>query len=89
MNTPRRDEIRSRIPEPRAIEEMIAFAGDAERLLRQVLPDYADEVEIPNGGKVCAEMTEKDVVMIRDFLSNVKVMASLPAGASNETEVDS
>jgi hypothetical protein len=37
--TPIRDEIRSRIPEPRAIEEMIAFAGDAERLLRAIIND--------------------------------------------------
>lgn len=45
---------------------------EAEKLLRQVLPDYADEAENPNGWKVCAEMTEKDVVMIRDFLANAE-----------------
>jgi hypothetical protein len=38
-NTPIRDEIRSRIPEPRAIEEMIGFAGDVERLLRAIIND--------------------------------------------------
>ena len=43
---------------------------EAEKLLHQVKPDYADEVENPNGWKVCSEMTEKDVVMIRDFLAN-------------------
>ncbi len=46
--------------------------SEMESLLRQVLPDYADEIGHPNGGKVCAEMTEKDVVMIRDFLANAK-----------------
>ena len=69
MNTPRRDEIKSRIPEPQAIEEMIAFAGDAERLLRQVLPDWADEVETSDG-RACCEISNRDVVMIQDFLSN-------------------
>lgn len=43
----------------------------AERLLRQVLPDWADEVETANG-QACCEITNRDVVMIRDFLANVK-----------------
>ena len=43
-----------------------------EALLRQVLPDWADEVEYPNGCKICAEITEKDVVMIRDFLKTIR-----------------
>ena len=34
--TPIRDEIRTRIPEPRAIQEMIAHAGDMERYLREI-----------------------------------------------------
>jgi len=37
MKTPVRDEIRSRIPHPRAIQDMIAFAGDTERLLREII----------------------------------------------------
>lgn len=43
---------------------------DAEKLLRQVLPDYADEAEHLNGCKIFGEITEMDVVMIRDFLAN-------------------
>lgn len=39
MNTPIRDEIRSRIPEPRAIEDMIAFAGSVESVLRRIIND--------------------------------------------------
>ena len=52
---------------------------DAEKLLRQVLPDYADEAENLNGCKIFGEITEKDVVMIRDFLSNVNVNSGLKA----------
>ena len=73
MNTPRRDEIRNRIPEPRAIEEMIAFAGDAERLLRQVLPDWADEITEEERHKPAGEITGNDVIMIRDFLANAEL----------------
>jgi hypothetical protein len=39
MNTPIRDEIRSRIPKPRAIEDMIAFAGSVESVLRRIIND--------------------------------------------------
>jgi hypothetical protein len=39
MNTPIRDEIRSCIPEPRAIEDMIAFAGSVESVLRRIIND--------------------------------------------------
>ena len=43
-----------------------AKMSEMERILRQVLPDDA------NGEQVCAKITEKDVVMIRDFLANVE-----------------
>ena len=43
MNTPIRDEIRSRIPEPRAIEDMIAFAGSVESVLRRIINDLPQE----------------------------------------------
>lgn len=49
---------------------MIVFAGDAERLLRQVLPEWANEVQGNDAHRVVAEITGKDVIMIRDFLSN-------------------
>ena len=52
---------------------MIAFAGDAERLLRQVLPDWADETTEDERHKPVGEITGNDVIMIRDFLSNVHV----------------
>lgn len=61
-----------------------AKMSEMERLLRQVLPDYADEVEYANGGKVCAEMTEKDVVMIRDFLANAKCAGTAPEGEAGQ-----
>jgi hypothetical protein len=47
-----------------------AQLAEAEKLLIQVLPDYADEAEHLNGCKIFGEITEKDVVMIRDFLAN-------------------
>lgn len=42
---------------------------EAESLLRQVLPEWADEVK--PSGFACCEISQRDVVMIRDFLANV------------------
>jgi hypothetical protein len=47
-----------------------AEMGKMEKLLRQVLPDYADEVEESERHKVVAEITGKDVIDIRDFLNS-------------------
>ena len=45
-------------------------------LLRQVLPEWASEVAEADG-RVCCELTNRDVVMIRDFLcGNEKSMFS-------------
>ena len=51
--------------ESRAIERDLAVACS---LLRQVLPEWADEVE--PSGHACCEISQRDVVMIRDFLAN-------------------
>ncbi len=37
MNTPVMDEIKSRVPEPSAIEQALAFASSAESILRQII----------------------------------------------------
>ena len=42
--------------------------AEAEKLLRQVLPEWADEVK--PSGMACCEISQRDVVMIRDFLAN-------------------
>jgi len=47
------------------IEERLSVA---ENLLRQVLPEWDDEVK--PSGMACCEITQRDVVMIRDFLAN-------------------
>lgn len=51
--------------ESRAIERDLV---DACNLLRQVLPEWADEVK--PSGRACCEISQRDVVMIRDFLAN-------------------
>lgn len=48
----------------------------AERLLRQVLPDWAGSVECRDE-RPCCEISNRDVVMIRDFLANAKDQTSL------------
>lgn len=64
-------------PETEEERHLAEFAGkieerlvEAERLLRQVLPDWADEVK--PSGRACCEMDCRDVVMIRDFLNGEK-----------------
>jgi len=47
-----------------------SFAREMEKLLQQVLPDYADEVVEEDRHKVVAEITGNDVIMIRDFLKS-------------------
>lgn len=51
--------------ESRAIERDLA---EACSLLCQVLPEWADEVK--PSGHTCCEISQRDVVMIRDFLAN-------------------
>ena len=62
------------------IEAMEAHARQLERelneakyLLRLILPDWADKVDQPYKNKVCAEITQYDVVIIRDFLNKTKL----------------
>ena len=47
---------------------------EAEKLLRQVLPDWADEVTESERHKPVGEIIGNDVLMIRDFLANDKAM---------------
>jgi hypothetical protein len=42
----------------------------AEKIMRDLLPEWHDEVTDSDGCKICCEMTNRDVMMIRDFLLN-------------------
>lgn len=47
--------------------------NEAKDLLRFILPDWSDEVDQSCKNKVCAEITQYDVAMIRDFLNKTKL----------------
>lgn len=47
--------------------ELVAALKESERLLEMTLPEWADEVD-RSSGNACCELSEREVVTIRDFL---------------------
>lgn len=54
------------------ISQTEAVYLEAMALLRQILPEWADEVHESNGC-ACCEISNRDVIMIRDFLKNTQL----------------
>lgn len=57
-----------------------------EKLFRQVLPEWADEVTEDQRHKPVGEITGNDVLMIRDFLANAIGEARADNAAPNHNQ---
>ena len=69
------ESIVKRIPEPQAIQDLIAYAKTAERFLEEALPEWSFEILHRNG---CAggELTNREIIEIREFILDDEVQFS-------------